>query len=100
MYIPLIVLYIIVAWGAPQLLTALVPSVRFRQIALASGSAVFLVACLAVTAKQLTYWQDHRRLFQHALAVTEDNWFAHGNIAVSLGQEGAIREYITDCCEL
>lgn len=100
MYMPLVGLSIMVAWGAPRLISATIASAKRGQIALIAASVSALVACTAVTANQLAYWQDSLRLFQHALAVTKDNWLAHGNVAISLGKKGEIREAMTHYREL
>jgi protein O-mannosyl-transferase len=100
MYVALIGLSMMIAWGLPRLLEgAIVPARRVR-IALLAASAAVLMACAGLTARQLTYWHDSLSLFQHALAVTNDNWFAHGNVAISLGKQGKIREAIAHYREL
>ncbi len=70
-YIPLIGIFIAVAWGIPSLS----PGRRFRQVAAgALGAAV--VALSAAAWSQAGYWRDSTTLFSRALAVTERNWFA------------------------
>ena len=66
-YIPLVGLFIVVAWGLPALLTAW----RFKKRALVLATAAALV-CLTMTSRsQVRYWSDNVNLFNHTLAVTE-----------------------------
>jgi tetratricopeptide (TPR) repeat protein len=100
MYIPLIGLSIATAWGVPNLVRVIIWSEMSRRVALPVISGAVLIASIVTTAKQLAYWQNSLRLFQHTLAVTKDNWFAHGNIAISLGNKGDIAGAITHYREL
>jgi tetratricopeptide (TPR) repeat protein len=59
-----------------------------HQRALAALAGVVLVVCIVLTERQLGYWVDGRALFTHAIAVTDDNAFAHLNLAVSLEHAG------------
>jgi tetratricopeptide (TPR) repeat protein len=56
-----------------------------------------LAACLALTHRQLNFWQDDIALFGHAVAVTTKNDTAHLNLGFALekiGQKaGAMAEY-------
>ncbi len=99
MYIPLIGLSIIIAWGIPLLVGSALPAKQARP-ALVGVSGAVLVACLALTTRQIKYWHDSLGLFQHALFVTKNNWFAHGNIAMSLGRSGDIGGAIAHYREL
>jgi len=75
-YLPAIGIFILVSWGTAALVD------RWRALwlpASAVGLAV-LVACSLQTRRQLGYWQDSGALFQHALAVTSDNFTAYNNL--------------------
>lgn len=100
MYVPIIGLSIMVAWGLPRLFMATMSSARQARAVLLTASVAALITCVGLTTTQITYWHDSLRLFEHALAVTEDNWFAHGNVAVSLGKKGEVPEAITHYREL
>lgn len=67
-YLPLIGLFIIIAWGAPDLFGCW----RFRRTLpiLASG---LLFLLMISTSNQVSYWRNSVSLFEHALAVTERN---------------------------
>jgi len=72
-YVPLVGLLIAVVWSAAELLK--------NQPALRTAvPAVALLACIVVTERQLTYWQNSERLWQHALAVTKNNFIAEANL--------------------
>jgi len=86
-YVPLIGVFMIVAWGVPEALRGW----RFRrQVLGAIGGAVILA--LGITAWiQARHWRDGVSLFRHALNVTENNWVIWYNLGVTyqgLGQPG------------
>ncbi len=66
MYVPMVGLGIMLAWGASR-----VP--RFAAIAV-------LAVCAVLTWNQLSYWRDTETLFQHAAEVTAGNYLAHNNL--------------------
>lgn len=89
-YLPSIGLFLILAWGARDLLGA-IPAGR-RRVVLAGG-ALAVVAALSVAAHaQVRTWQNSLTLFRHALKVTDDNYLAHLNVAVALSHEGKQEE--------
>jgi tetratricopeptide (TPR) repeat protein len=89
-YIPLTGLFMIVAWGVPQLMKGW----RHRTIVI-SGSCVVLFPILMVTAwNQTSYWQNSRMLFEHALNVTTDNYVIHNNLGFELAEKGRIDDAI------
>ena len=74
LYLPMIGLGVAAAWGLPALFRRL----RIGDAAL-PGLAVAALVALAVTAsRQVEHWRTNATLFQHALAVTRENWVAHG----------------------
>jgi Flp pilus assembly protein TadD len=82
-YLPLVGIFIMLAWGLPDLL-------RFRigSRALAAGAAAALVAAGWGAHQQCGYWRDPILLFERALEVTSQNPIAHGNLASSYLQRG------------
>ena len=83
-YIPLIGLFIIVAWGAADMV-AKFPGSRVWVMLV---TAILLPLVMAVTAVQIGYWRDSAALFEHALAVTPDNALARNNLGQALAQKG------------
>jgi tetratricopeptide (TPR) repeat protein len=89
-YITLTGLFIIIAWGLPDLLAKW----RYKKIALASSALLIVSAVSLCTHFQLGYWRNNISLFQHALDVTEDNYTAHVCISESLCEQGRLDEAI------
>ena len=92
-YIPLIGLYIIIAWGVLEI----VPRWPHRKLYLATLSTSLILFLMALTWKQVQYWKDSISLFQHTLEVTSNNWLCNNNLGIALYSEGrtddAIKHY-------
>ena len=87
-YIPLTGLFVIVAWGFPELIGADNDNARERRRGLA-GVAVVIVLTLAGLARvQAGYWRNSETLFRHTLEVTERNPMAHFGLAVDAFKRG------------
>jgi len=79
-YLPLVGLFLAAVFGAHDLLDGSALARRARApLALAA-----VVACAVLTRMQLAVWRDDVTLYQHALAVTRDNFLAHNNLAMEL----------------
>jgi len=84
MYVPMVGLLIMAAWGADEILRNL--SLRLPW---AKPAAAFLAAALCFLFAQLTwaqqqYWEDAPTLFRHAVAVDDQNylgWYHLGSMA-------------------
>ena len=79
-YIPLIGLSIMVAWGIPELLKRR----RLCRAVLPVGSVLFLTFLAYATWIQTGYWASSVRLFERVIQVTKDNYIAHYNLANAL----------------
>ncbi len=94
-YIPYTGLFIMLAWGVPEL-TRRLPC---RQLIHGLLAALALCVFIAVTWQQIGYWRDGITLFRHALQVTDNNNLAHNNLGIALAEQGdlagAIQEYRT-----
>jgi Tfp pilus assembly protein PilF len=55
-----------------------------------------LAACLALTHRQLNFWQDDIALFRHAIAVTKNNGTAHLNLGFALEKAGLKTEALAE----
>jgi tetratricopeptide (TPR) repeat protein len=92
-YLPSLGILILTAWGVYEL----VHRWRYHQIILATTAVAVVAVSATLTRRQLTYWQDGETLFRHALAVTQNNYFAHkalGTALLSRNQtDEAIREF-------
>ncbi|MCX5835136.1 MAG: tetratricopeptide repeat protein [Deltaproteobacteria bacterium] len=87
-YVPLIGLFIILAWGIYDL----AEKIPIRRIALAVPAGILITALMVTTWLQVQRWRDSVTLFNHALAVTENNYVARNVIAVKLLREGKLEE--------
>jgi tetratricopeptide (TPR) repeat protein len=85
-YLPHVGLFVAVAWSAREF------AVRSRIHARVTAglAAAMLVALGAATYRQTLVWADSVTLFEHALAVTDDNWLAHNNLGDALAKEGRL----------
>jgi tetratricopeptide (TPR) repeat protein len=94
-YIPLIGVFIIVAWGVPELLH------RWRHKEKLLGlTAISVIIMLGITSwVQTRYWENNHALFKHALDVTENNYLAHNAFGNALKGQGknneAMRHYLS-----
>ena len=89
-YIPLIGLFLIIAWGVPEILKKW----HYKKIALALASGVVIIFLAIGTRAQVKYWKDTITLFEHALDVTRDNAVVHFNLGATLFDQGRIKEAI------
>jgi Flp pilus assembly protein TadD len=89
-YVPLIGIFIMVAWSAGDWLT-------LRPAARPWGFATFgilLVLCVMVTRSLLPYWHDGISLFTRIVAVTQENAFAENNLGAALSNAGRGNEAV------
>jgi Flp pilus assembly protein TadD len=86
-YVPLIGLFVVLAWGAPDLLRRCGLTARHRVIL---GTAMVLVTVLLTIRAwdQTRHWKHGIALFGHALQVTDDNARAHNGLGLALSGEG------------
>jgi protein O-mannosyl-transferase len=87
-YIPLIGIFIILAWGGFELVTcwhlpAAVP---------ATAAGLAIVGCMALTRAQLPHWQNSERLFRRMLAVNDANYMAHYNLGNLYSRQDKLTE--------
>ena len=89
MYLPLVGLSLMVAWGGWDLACSLFGDRGPVRVAFAIAALAVLLACGTATRLQVRHWQDQGALFERALAVTEDNFFAHNALADQSLSQGA-----------
>lgn len=91
-YIPIIGLFMAVAWGVPELVRG---QRGTRILALCAG--IIIIVSSALTWQQIGYWRDSVTLFRHTLGVTSANAFIHYNLGLTLhvneDLDAAIVEY-------
>lgn len=92
-YMPLIGLFIIVAWGIP----ALLKKVNYRKEILLVASGLFILCLSVLTWKQVGYWKDNLTLFDHTIKETENNWFIYVNRGLAYIDLGNVKQGLEDC---
>jgi len=89
-YVPLLGLFVMAAWGMADLAGA----ERTRQ-RLVRGAATVAVLALAVAARaQVTTWKDSTALWEHALAVTSNSYYAQHGMGSLLREQGRASEAV------
>jgi protein O-mannosyl-transferase len=91
-YVPLIGLFIIAAWGIPDLLKGW----RHRKEAMAALSALTLTCLFTITWTQVGYWRNSINLFDHALNVTDQNGLILNNRGAVYSRLGHYTRAIED----
>jgi Tfp pilus assembly protein PilF len=89
-YIPMIGLFIMAAWGIPELMKKW----RFRKEVLLASSAIILLCFFMITWIQVGYWQNSITVFSHALKVTDHNSRAYLNLGTAYNDLGNYRKAI------
>jgi tetratricopeptide (TPR) repeat protein len=91
-YITLTGLFIIIAWGLPDLLAKW----RYKKITLTLAALLVILIMSICTHFQLRYWRNSLTLFQHAIDVTKDNYIAHLCIGEALYKQHRLDEAIME----
>ena len=109
-YIPLVGLFMIAAWGIPELAEkgrkeerkkggkgerkkSAAFTLPYSHTPILAALAAVVVAVLAAgTWVQVGYWHDSVSLFTRAIEVTEGNYVAHYNLGVALADQGKMKE--------
>ena len=89
-YLPLIGLYIIVAWGLNDLLSRS----AYKKPLSALIPVLIVGALVGVTYTEINYWKNSGTLFSRALEVTRNNLIAHNNLGTYLAARGNTAEAI------
>ena len=83
MYVPMVGLLIMVAWGAAEILHLVqvraAKQLNFRSWPVAATTALALVICLSLSTlsrAQQQYWDSTESLFRHAIAINGENYLA------------------------
>ncbi len=79
-YVPLIGAFILGTWGIPAALERW----RYRRVALQAAACILVCALAAAARSQVRYWESDLALWEHAVQVTADNYFARTNLGFAL----------------
>jgi tetratricopeptide (TPR) repeat protein len=94
-YVPLIGLFIAVAWGVPDLLGRW----QYRKNALALLGGVALAVLTACSWLQLGHWENSVALWKHTAEVTENNYSAYTSLGAALVHQGRLEDAIRHISE-
>jgi len=87
-YIPLLGVFVIVCWGAADLINAWhVPT----AVSVVGTAAVVVMLGFALH-RQVSFWSDNVTLWTHTLAITEGNYIAEDGLATALIAQGRMEE--------
>jgi len=89
-YVPLVGLFVVVAWGLGEL----VGGRRYRKIMVGIATGAAFCGLTVCTWLQVGYWRDSITLLEHAVQVTPNNTIAHTNLGVAWKARGEINKAI------
>ena len=78
-YIPLIGLFVIIAWG----LFDLTKECKYGKTIFSSIGVFIIATMMVMTSIQVSYWKNSISLFSHAIEVTNGNYMAHCSIGAA-----------------
>jgi len=94
-YIPLIGIFIIVAWGVPELISKW----RYKEKVLSVSAGILIPTLMVMTWTQVGHWKNSITIFKHAIRVTDKTYPtfapAHNNLGVALVAEQKNEEAIS-----
>jgi Tfp pilus assembly protein PilF len=89
-YVTLMGLFIILVWGAAELAQTL----HLPKTWLAVPGLCLVLTLAVVTRVQLSYWQNTRAPFEHALVVTSNNQVAHNALGIEFIKEQQLEKAV------
>ena len=94
-YIPLIGIFIIVAWGVPELISKW----RYKAKVLSVSAGIIIFTLLITTWKQVSHWKNSITIFKHTIRVTDKKYpnlaIIHNNLGITLFAEQKNEEAIS-----
>ena len=86
-YLSSIGILIMVAWGCAELFGKW----KLKKVLLSVASGIILISIFVCTRIQIRYWQDSFVMFEHTLAVTQDNYIMHKLYGDFLRKKGLLQ---------
>ena len=83
-YIPYIGLFIIIAWGVPDLTRRF----RYKRFWLPITALLILLTFMGITWNQVGYWVNSETLYKHSINITSNNFIFHALLGRALLDEG------------
>jgi len=94
-YIPLIGIFIIIAWGLPELIAEWC----YKEKLLSVSAGIIIFTLLITTWKQVSHWKNSITIFKHAIRVTDKKYptlaVIHNNLGIALFAEQKNEEAIS-----
>ena len=94
-YIPLIGIFIVIAWGVPELISKW----RCKEKVLSISAGVVIFVLMVVAWVQVGQWKNSITLFKHAISVTENQYpnfaLVYDNLGFALAKKGDIGAAMT-----
>jgi len=94
-YLPLIGIFIIAAWGVPELISKW----RYKEKVLSISVGIIIPTLLVTTWWQVNHWKNSITVFKHAIRVTDKKYpgspVVHNNLGIALVAEGKNEEAIS-----
>ena len=94
-YLPLIGIFVIIAWGVPELLKKW----RYRKNVLKASAGILILTLMLITWIQVSHWKSSITVFEHAIKVTDKKYpgfsVVHNNLGIALRAEQKKEEAIT-----
>ena len=89
-YVSLIGIFIMIAWGIPELISG----IRLKRTGLPVAAVALLCVLWGLTWHQAGYWRDSQTLFEHALSVTSENDTMHYDLANAYKNQGRLDQAV------
>jgi tetratricopeptide (TPR) repeat protein len=89
-YLPLIGIFVVIAWGIPKILNRLQRS----EIPLAIIAGLLVCASAAVARNQVRCWENGVVLWEHALKAFPNSHFVHLNAGYELNERGEVAKAV------
>src|SRR5262249_47391210 len=93
-YLPQIGLYIMITWGVGNLVTESVP--RAARAIVAAAGTIVIVGIGVCAFAQTSYWKNSETLWNHTVAVTDENDVAHNNLGFLFLRRGELDKAISE----
>jgi len=94
-YLPLIGIFVIIAWGVPELLKEW----HYRKNVLKASAGILIFTLMPITWIQVSHWKSSITVFKHAIRVTDKKYpgfsVVHNNLGNALVAEGKNEEAIS-----
>jgi tetratricopeptide (TPR) repeat protein len=95
-YVPLIGIFIIIAWGIPELISKW----RYKKKVLSVSAGIIICTLLITTWEQVSHWKNSITIFKHTIRVTDKKYpnlaIVHNNLGIALFSEQKNEEAISN----